>query len=260
MPKPSCHVIFGSSGAGTLKQLLWQKGRAEQVVCPLDDFSFGPIANDDAARTMWVEEELGFSDWGSVVVGTPIFLRTSCAADISPIVWISRRDARSYAGFLWWLSVLGDAPCSVIDITDMVIDDRPVASLSQLSVEAMAPLLDTEIPLTSADRRNYQEIWHLLKSENAPLRIIGHSGALESAPITHFDSFLIAGATTTWRKMARIVGEALAMSWDGDLHQVGDHVLFGRLGALAESGVLEWRGDLSSMQRCELRLPITSTA
>ena len=55
--------------------------------------------------------------------------------------------------------------------------------------------------------------------------------------------------------MARIVGEALASFLEDGTHQTGDLVLYGRACVLAESGSLEWRGDLSSMQACELRLP-----
>jgi len=53
--------------------------------------------------------------------------------------------------------------------------------------------------------------------------------------------------------MARIVGEALDASAEGDVYQVGDLVLTSRLIHLAKAGALEWRGELGQMRGCELR-------
>jgi len=37
--------------------------RPDEVLCPFDNFSFGPIATDDpSARNRWVEQELGDLD------------------------------------------------------------------------------------------------------------------------------------------------------------------------------------------------------
>ncbi|WP_267433043.1 hypothetical protein [Sphingomonas sp. GM_Shp_1] len=68
------------------------------------------------------------------------FLEASCSNGVLPVAWISRRDARSYASFLWWLSHLGDAPCKIIDVTDLMVSGdetntvlRPAISPAALS-------------------------------------------------------------------------------------------------------------------------------
>lgn len=260
--KPLLHVLFNPSGAGTLRQTLVQKGRTEQVACPFDNFSLGRVETDDAARVAWVEEELGVTDWEGVVADTVPFLEASCSNGVLPVAWISRRDTLSYAGFFWWLSQLGGAPSKIIDVTDLMVssDETNTAPWPAISPAALVPeevvrLLDTQHDLELVERADHQARSTQLLSDNAPLRIVDRDGSLTSAPISYFDPLLLSCATSAWQKMARIVGEALASFLKDGVHQTGDLVLYGRACVLAESGSLEWRGDLSSMQACELRLP-----
>jgi hypothetical protein len=269
--KPVLHVLFGPSAAGSLRQGLALAGRQDQVASLYDDLAFGPIINpaNAAERIEWVENELGYTDWDDVAAATEPLIAASLLPDIRPVAWFSRRDARDYAGFLWWLTQLGDAPCDIIDVTELTVtyhgkDGRPrspelAVSPSLLLPHHMSDLLDHAAPLDPAKRRQYRDLWQRLMSENAPLRVIG-AGGLVSAPITHFDPLILSCATSAWLKMARVVGEALARSWDGDLHQTGDLVLAARARALAEAGALEWRGDLASMHACEIRRPAGAQA
>jgi hypothetical protein len=257
--KALLHVVFGGSAAGSLRQVLSEDRRAEKVACLQDDLSFGPFGQDDgAARIQWVEEVFGI-EWEDIVIPTSSFLTLSCSSDVMPIVWISRRDAREYAGFLWWLSHLGDAPCSIVDVTDLTSNDYPerlVVSSSSLPAPEMRKLLGREAPLLDTDRTRYREQWQKLTTENAPLRVIDQPGSLVSAPLDYLDPVLLACATADWRKMARIIGEALRHFSEQDLHQAGDLFLAARTIELAEVGKLEWRGDLyAGLHHCEVRLP-----
>jgi hypothetical protein len=75
-------------------------------------------------------------------------------------------------------------------------------------------------------------------------------------PISFFDSLLMSHATDDWRKIARIVGEALAAEWDDGVFQTGDLVLATRVNALVASGRLECRGkNPLEMRFSEDRLP-----
>lgn len=262
MTLPPLHVLFSPSAAGTLRQTLSRLGRTEPVVCLHDDFSFGPIGGDDAARVAWVADVFGIADWGSVLFDTDADLRRSTASGTRPILWTSRRNARCYAGFLWWLSHRGNAPCHIIDVTDLTWDgtaatpgDRLALGTGSLSDEAMARLLDTERPLGQSDRRRHLAVWERLRSEDAPFRVIGPDGVLTSAGGDHFDPLQLSCATPDWRKAARVIGEALAEAMDANLLQAGDLALYVCACRLAERGALEWRGDLASMSTCEFRLP-----
>jgi hypothetical protein len=237
--------MFSPSAAGSLKQALLTAERPDNVLCLFDNFSFGPIATDDAeARVRWVEEELGYPEWQDVTDSAAAFLAAFGAPLTNVTAWVSRRETLIFAGFLWWLSHIEDMPISIIE----------VAELSVMNPANMVECLDRSVPLSTDKRHFYQARWEQLKIENAPLRVIDGED-LVSAQLDHFDDTLLSHAAPEWKKMARIVGATLAEFYDSGVYQVGDLVLGARLADLAESGRLEWRGDLTHMQRCELRLP-----
>ena len=267
MSERRLYVLFGDSGAGSLRQALAKAGRGDAVVCFQDFFEFGPInPPDPMARAKWVDEVLGVTGWEGVAAQTEAAMTECAASEVRLIAWVSRRDAHWYSGFLEWLSRIGDASCALLDVTDLTVAGRVRDGKSSppslaISPSNLAPdqiieagLLEGATPLTSAARDEYRTIWGVLRTENAPLRIVSADG-LVSAPITFFDSAVLSSATSAWRKMARVLGEALVQSWEGDLHPVGDLVLTARIRALAEAGRLEWRGDLFDMRNCEIRLP-----
>jgi hypothetical protein len=238
------HITFGNSAAATLRQALRQAGRNDEVAYLQDNFSFGPIAAPDPnVRARWVEYELGYSGWEFVIGATEPFLEETRVVDVPRVAWTSIRETSSYAGFLWWLSRVGDAPCSVVTV--------PAPGL--LTADQMIALLGSEVVLGPGERARHQNRWQQLERENAPLRVI-EGEELVSAQIDYFDPMLLSFATSNWQKMALIVGKALGEFYNGP-YQTGDLVLAARLRALADDGQLEWRGDLSEIRACELRLP-----
>jgi hypothetical protein len=94
-----------------------------------------------------------------------------------------------------------------------------------------------------------------LVAENAPFRVIDAHRALVSAPIDVFDPLLFACAKPQWQMLARVIATALGKQFERGARQAGDLVLFARARALAELGRLQWRGDLSTLRSCEVRLP-----
>ena len=83
--------------------------------------------------------------------------------------------------------------------------------------------------------------WCRLREENAHLRIV-RAGSLVSAPLTHFDAFLIDQAMPEWEVAARLIGRtmtSLAYDMKPPGQSPGDIVLFGRILALGESGMLD---------------------
>jgi hypothetical protein len=238
------HVMFNPSAAGTLQYALGALGRNDAIVRVFDDFSFGPIADDNpATRATWVEGELGY-DWLDVSGRNSPVLEATAAARGPIVAWHSTNVAQVAAGFLWWLSHIGDTPCRVIR----------APSIPVLRSEEIAALLGSDVALSEAERAICNDQWARLKTEDAPLRVI-KDDELISAPITHFDHALLGNAPIEWRKMAFIVGTTLAETADTGVYQVGDLVLAARLTTLAEDGALESRGDLSHMTKCEIRLP-----
>jgi len=245
MSEPKLHVMFSPSAAATLRQALSETDRQDEVVCLFDNFSFGPIASDDAdTRIRWVEEHLGYSEADEITGQSASFLEVFENRKLPVTAWLSTNHAMIYAGFLWWLSHIREVPVFVIEADDLNITNS----------EGMAKLLDQEILLSAEMSQFYQILWKKLRIENAPLRVI-NGGEMVSAQMDYFDSHLLSHATSEWQKMSRIVGHTMGDFFDAGIYQTGDLVLGARLADLAEASKLEWRGDLSHMQRCELRLP-----
>jgi hypothetical protein len=172
-----------------------------------------------------------------------------------------------YAGFLDWVWRLGDAPCAVVDLSEVKVSypseqgpPRPpalVMSLGMLDPDKICSdkLWDLAEPLEMTERRRYHELWRRLRSEDAALRVID-GGTLVSAPISFFDSLLMSCVTDDWQKVIRILGHALVARMDDCVVQPDLMLLTARINALVEAGRLEIRGKSAlEMHTSEVRLP-----
>lgn len=265
MTRSTVHVVVGDSAGGVLRQALRSVKRNDRVVALRDDLSVGAInPAEPRARVAWAARELDIDTDDATVSRMEKAWKDALAPAGRRIAWLSRRSARDYAGFLEWLSRLGDMPCDVVDLTDARFPERcaegPAGYLSLVvSLGVLNPdqiremgLLDRAAPLTPIERSRYREVWRQLRVENAPLRIVSDNG-LSSAPITCYDDELLSYAVSHWRKVARIVGEALANQ--REFAQCSDLFLASRVRALAQAGRLEARGNPIKMRFSEVRLP-----
>jgi hypothetical protein len=172
-----------------------------------------------------------------------------------------------YAGFLEWLWRLGDAPCEVVDLTDVNISYRPehgpprrprlAMSLGMLDHNTICnnDLWDLAEPLQMSARGRDLDLWRQLRSENAPLRVID-GDKLVSAPITFFDSLLLSHVKANWLKVAGVVGEALTDQTMDRAFQTCDMVLAARINSFVKSGVVEFQGKSPfALRFSEVRLP-----
>jgi hypothetical protein len=268
MTQPIVHFVFTSSGAGCLVQALRQAHRDDHVITFFDNLSFGPINPPDSSlRVKWVENELGRTGWDDITAASEPFWHEALSPNHRKVAWVSRRSAMEYAGFLEWLWRVGDAPCEVIDLSEVKLSERqqqgpPRLSRLAVSVGMIPPdrirsdnLWDLAEPLQTTPRDRYLDLWKQLRSENAPLRVID-GDKLVSAPISFFDSLLMSYVTADWQRVARVVGQALAVDMDDWIIQACDLVLAARVNALVESGRLEVRGNSAlEMRYSEVRLP-----
>ena len=259
------HVVVGESAGGALRQALRTMNRDDRVAALVDDLTFGPInPAEPGARVAWAAQELGFGKSEMDIAR----LEKSWTAALAPaerrVAWMSRRSGSDYAGFLEFLWRLGDEPCEVVDLTDVRFPERcaegPAGYLSLvISLGVMNPdeivamgLIERAEPLGAAARSRYRGLWRGLRAENAPVRVVSESG-LASAPITFYDDELLSYAVPQWRKVARIVGEALTNQ--NGFFRCGDMLLAARVRALANAGRLEVRGNPLKIRFSEVRLP-----
>jgi hypothetical protein len=254
MTQTILHFVFTPSGGGCLVQALRKAGRDDPVIASSDDLSFGPINPvDPRTRSKWAEKELGRTDWISIPTKSERVWDESRFPDNRKIAWLTRRSAMEYAGFLEWLSRLGDTPCDIVDLTEIEVSYRPehgppeppqlAMSLGYLHHDKIYSdrLWDLARPLQQDARDRYRNLWQRLRSEDAPLRVI-NGGDLVSAPISFFDSMVMACVTNDWQKVSRVLGDALVAKWDDCTIQTGDTFLTGRINALVDSGRLEMQG------------------
>jgi hypothetical protein len=268
MTQTIAHFVFTPSGAGCLVRALRKAGRDDQVVAAFDDLSFGPINPFDASsRARWVEDEFGRTDWSETATESERAWEGARFPDNRKVAWLSRRSAMEYAGFLEWLWRMGDAPCEVVDLSEVTISYRPehgppqpprfAMSLGMLHPDVICSdkLWDLAAPLQMTERRRYLDLWRQLRSENAPLRV-SDGAKLVSAPISFFDSVLMSYVTDDWQKVSRVVGPAMASQMDDCIRQTSDMFLAARVNALAGSGRLEIRGRSAlEILHSEVRLP-----
>jgi hypothetical protein len=270
---PHLHIVFSDTVGGSLKEALRRVGRRDRVIHLSDNLSFGPInPPDPAARQDWIRAQflidLGGREWPAGAIDK--FWRAALSTSARRIVWVSKRAAHEYAGFLEFVWRLGDAPCEVVEFDqDEIAYRRPdgqTRSSVAICLGELAPqhfedkrYWDRAVPLDAAARDRYCANWAQLRSESAPFRIVTEHG-LVSAPITQFDDLLLSCAVGNWRKVARVVGEALGSFLDGPFYQAGDFVLHARLCALVKEGRLEGQGNLSRWHFSEVRLPSRKAA
>ena len=265
MTQTIAHFVFTLSGAGCLVQALRKAGRDDQVVSSWHGLNAGPIdPSDPLARTKWFEKELGRIDRRDGAPSERDWDETRFPGH-RKVAWLTRRSAMEYAGFLDWLWHRGDTPCDVVDLSEIKISHRQEDGSSRAPTLAMSlgwlhpdticrdKLWDLAEPLQTSERLRYRELWGQLLSENAPLRVI-EGGKLVSAPITFFDTVLMACVTHDWQLGSRIIGNTMA----SELDVIGTDfdLLQARLMALIESGRLEIkeRYSLEKMHLGQIRL------
>jgi hypothetical protein len=266
MTQTILHFVFTDSGAGSLLQALSEAGRDEQVIACSDAMNLGPInPADPSLRTKWLETELGETDWSSSTARSEQ-LWTDAFPNHRKVAWLSRRSAKEYAGFLEWLWRLGEAPCDIVDMTDIEVSYRPehgpprppvlTMSLAFLSHHTICnnKFWDLAEPLLTMARQRHHELWRQLRSENAALRVI-EGDKLVSAPITFFDAKLLSYAKPDWQKVSNLFAQMLFSDADEKVIQTDQMVVIARINAMAASGILEIRGEpASELFRSEVRL------
>jgi Protein of unknown function len=178
----------------------------------------------------------------------------------STTVWVCFDDAAEYCGFLEFIWRDGGKPFRIIDATGLEFDNGIGRKWTPRSLGVISPERMIEAGLVGRAKlvqpeaiEGYRQLWRRLRSENAPLRVVGRTG-LVSAPLTYFDDRVTRYVTNDWRTGARIVADAMVEVWEKDKScHVSDMWLWGRVCALAEEGVLEINGDSSQIRSAMVR-------
>ena len=259
--RKTLHVVFGLSAAGSVREAVKRADLSDKVVGLVDDFSFGPTDSlDIKARQTFVEDVLRYDfDDDDTRKMRKAFWQKSLNSKKRRIVWLSRWSTMEYCNFLAWLEQNGDAPFELVDLTDTQLPGwrdpsimEPVMCTSLVGSDQFVRyrLWDRATPFTERQRREAMQLWGRLRGEDAPLRVIKPEG-LVSGPLDYFDADLLRHIGEDWTGAGHVVGQVMgAMADDtfreGGIYQCGDLVLFSRVRAMVEMGVLEKKGRLYS--------------
>jgi hypothetical protein len=254
------HIVEGHSAAGSLMQALRLAGREDGLLVFLDDLSCGPVASmDPVERNAWWQEQM---DWPEIDEHLRSFWGEVDATEGRLVVWFGRHSARELAFRMAWAWRMIGRPYHVIDVTGLRIPVRwgdgrdgvieAAQAVASIPANGLVPLFSSETAATADEDAVHQREWTRLMAENAPFRIVTSAG-LASAPLDYFDQLILAQASSAWKKMGRILGEALGASWE-PYQQVSGSTLRDRIMALIEKGDLVADGDPEDIWTCKVRL------
>lgn len=252
------HLAPGPSSGGSLIQAVRLAALEDEVLRFNDDLSCGPIAPyEPAVRAAWWAEHWNDDHFAAEVLAG--FWERVATTDARLVVWFGRNSSSELAFFLACADRLGDRPFDIVDVQLPMVrpegggERYPGRHMAHVHEDQLRALLGTERPITTAEREEASRLWRQLQAENAPFRIVTEAG-LASAPIDHFDDWILGSATAAWQAAARIVSNVLGLHGD-PYRQVGDIMLWDRLVALVHDGRLLAHGDPSD-RSTPIRLPI----
>ena len=240
------HVLFTSSGAGTLRQVLNARRKKERVVDLTEWLDWGPIVRGTSgSRGNWLNNsvpgDVEGKDWDWRWVDECLVeFRRRLAADSDRLIWIAPRSASELSGLHWYLDQFGGTGTQFV-IADFPLQGawrgEPPFTLGELGFDQMAELLD-QCPRSAWEPSRFPaDRWRTLVDENALLRLV-QDGELRSAPEDHFDPLLLRQCSANWVMSRRVIGDTMVGSWDCG-HTPNDVFLFWRLRELIRAGRIE---------------------
>lgn len=244
------HVIFSSSGAGSLRQALKACGRQERVADILDDLSWGPIANGDLVeRQAWLNQNLPSGlpddvwDW---IADEPLEFFSKLECSNEHLVWVAPQNAKELCGLHWYLHHFGGERASFIlvdqDLTANWEGGAPYG-LGELGAEQFQYLLANAKPEAWNDKRFPRQRWTELCDGETNLRLVAQGTAV-SVPDDYLDDVILQQCKADWRKLGYVVGETMVALWAVD-HAKGDDFIKWRLRELGRAGKIVTDGSIT---------------
>jgi len=259
------HITFTGSGAGLLRRALTARALRHRVEVFPDNLSFGPIdAYVSSDRAEWADKNKyclhgkPLPHWPSTEEQAKEFWSVVKGAE-KCTVWMTRRAADEYCGFLALVEQCGTKIYDVVDMTDarFSLDNRSISSL-RYADPARADydsLFASARPLQPKARNEYLRLWQALCHENAPLRVIA-DGKLISVPIDFYDALIFSFVQKDWEKADWIALRAWGATLNSNDERGDLEFIQARLYTLAKAGLLESNGSFDdSWMLTEIRLP-----
>jgi hypothetical protein len=239
------HVCFSSSASGIIRRILRARGRNEAVFTFIDDLSSGPITDVcGGERKAWYLKYFAVDtlETGQLWDDQIKFWSKTIFSQDQLMVWLTRRSAAEYCGFLELLSQLPEkSEISLADFTSQEFDvgktKETCISIGSLNEDNMDTGFQIQTTTSPTDWNQLLQMWKNLKRESASLRIVEHN-KLFSKPQDYFDGFVFQHLSGNWQRLHRVVGEAVVSSWENG-HRVSFDWFNQRIKELAKDGFVE---------------------
>jgi hypothetical protein len=268
------HIVYGESGAATLRLALSDLGREDSVVAFPEVLQYAPLFADFEESAIF-DYASRYADMQvaekSITEGVARIISSFVATDFSAcrevILWRGETAGDRLFGYMACALIGRDL--SVVELAPIrgVLPNPGVAALSMghCSVENLKQLLGGVVPLSQGEKLANAELWHKWSKSVADLRLLTEGGEIIEADKQIFDDVILSACSGEWQSAARVVGKVLC----GIDFAVGDGFLHRRIVELAREckilvcqreGMLP-AGDASvqslfveEVNLCELRL------
>lgn len=254
------HIVFGDSGAGSLKQALAGRNDTDRVVSLGDDLSWGPIGGSDASeRIAYLDAHCPIpGGWSWLAEAHEEFRQQVSAPWDERLIWLGSASAAELAGYLFYLDRFRELPANVVR-PDAHLPPHPqfgpAGSIGVLNASNLAEVLEHAPRRPISDDAELYGRWAELVAEGALLRVLD-GVCLVSAPIDHFDHLILDAVGSEWKLGIRVIGDTLGAAFDVPV-QINSDFLFMRLAKLAKSGALEADGEVLGWSEEMRRLPVS---
>ena len=235
------HIVYGESGAATLRLALSDLGLQDIVVSFPEVLQYAPLFTDFTDSSirdyalrcccMQVAKE-SVAERVAKVIST--FVNADFGGYDKVVLWCGETAGDRLFGYMTCALVGKDL--SVVDLTPLrgVLPNPHVAALSMghCSVENLKLLLGGVKPLAEGEKTANAELWHKWSKSVADLRLLSNKGEIVEADRQIFDDVILSASSGEWQPAARVVGRVLCQT---DF-AVGDSFLHRRIVELASEG------------------------
>ena len=235
------HIVYGESGAATLRLALSDLGLQDIVVSFPEVLQYAPLFTDFTDSSirdyalrcccMQVAKE-SVAERVAKVIST--FVNADFGGYDKVVLWCGETAGDRLFGYM--TCALVGRELSVVDLAplrDVLPNPNVVAlSMAHCSVDNLKMLLGGIKPLAESEKTANAELWHKWSKSVADLRLLSNKGEIVEADRQIFDDVILSASSGEWQPAARVVGRVLCQT---DF-AVGDSLLHRRIVELASEG------------------------
>lgn len=262
------HIVVGDEAARPLEQAVAaEPSMAGEVVIMKDILHVGPLQRGEgqafsALRSAWWQTVWPDAKPPIDVTDLERLLEVSNGlykdADAQAWCWMAPGPA-DVCAYYWMLSYLGKhaGRFFIVNMANLpFLNDTGKLfypkSMSELMPKEIIKARKLARPVTPAEIEMDGEVWNTLTEENAGIRTLEGGKKVLSRADDYYDPQLLSALSGQYQKCPRIMHQLFSKHYlpTGDVH------LAWRLRVLAESGIIEIKGDTGkSFREWEVRLP-----